>query len=66
VPINRRRILIELNTDDKNPAQIIDSLEDENQEEDEDFEDGCDLDNEDTDERYGRRSVENSIPEDEQ
>jgi hypothetical protein len=60
VPINRRRILIELNTEEKNPAQIIDSLE----EEEEEDEDECDLDGEDTDERYGRRSVEQSIVDD--
>ena len=57
VPINRRRILIELNTEDKNPAQIIDSLED-NEDNDED---PCDLDCEDTDERYGQKSNEHSI-----
>lgn len=60
VPINRRRILVELQTDEKNPAQIIDSLED-NEEDDDD--EGYDLDCEDTDERYGAASGHDSVPE---
>ncbi len=62
MPINRRRILVELQTDEKNPAQIIDSLEDDEEDEDE----GYDLDCEDTDERYGAASGHESIPENQQ